>query len=44
MDARVLYISYDGLLDPLGQSQVVPYVRELARRGVALTVISFEKP
>ncbi len=40
----VLYISYDGLLDPLGASQVRPYLRELARRGVRLTVLSFEKP
>ena len=44
MHARVLYISYDGLLDPLGQSQVIPYIRELARRGVRLRAISFEKP
>lgn len=26
---RVLYISYNGMLDPLGQSQVIPYLREL---------------
>jgi glycosyltransferase involved in cell wall biosynthesis len=44
MEASVLYISYDGLLDPLGQSQVLPYVRELARRGTTMRVISFEKP
>ncbi|MBW7995583.1 MAG: glycosyltransferase family 4 protein [Candidatus Glassbacteria bacterium] len=44
MTTRVMYISYDGLLDPLGQSQVLPYIRELARRGVNIRAISFEKP
>ena len=41
---RVLYISYDGLLDPLGRSQVQPYLRGLGRAGVWIRVISFEKP
>jgi glycosyltransferase involved in cell wall biosynthesis len=41
---RVVYVSYDGALDPLGASQVVPYLLGLARRGVELTLISFEKP
>ena len=27
---RVLYISYDGMLEPLGQSQVLQYLRRLA--------------
>lgn len=40
---RVLFISYDGLLDPIGQSQVLPYLRGLAARGAAMTVLSFEK-
>jgi glycosyltransferase involved in cell wall biosynthesis len=40
---RVLYISYNGMLDPLGQSQVLPYLRELAGRGVKLTLLSFER-
>ncbi|HUU26457.1 MAG TPA: glycosyltransferase [archaeon] len=40
----VLYISYDGLLDPLGYSQIQPYLRKLARAGAALFVLSFEKP
>lgn len=39
----VLYISYNGMLDPLGQSQVLPYLRELARRGVRFTLLSFER-
>jgi len=39
---RVLYISYNGMLDPLGQSQVIPYLKELSRAGVSLTLLSFE--
>lgn len=39
----VLYLSYDGALEPLGQSQVLPYLRGLAARGVAITLVSFEK-
>ena len=41
---RVLFISYNGMLDPLGQSQVLPYLRELASRGVRFTLLSFERP
>lgn len=42
---RVLFISYNGMLDPLGQSQVIPYLRSLAEeRGVRFTVLSFEQP
>ena len=41
---RVLFISYNGMLDPLGQSQVLPYLRELAKRGVKYTLLSFERP
>ena len=40
---RVLFISYNGMLDPLGQSQVIPYLRELARAGVRFTLLSFER-
>ena len=40
----VLYLSYDGALDPLGQSQVVPYVIGLASLGFRMRLISFEKP
>ncbi len=40
---RVLFISYNGMLEPLGQSQVIPYLRELARRGVRFTLLSFER-
>ncbi|HEX2268831.1 MAG TPA: glycosyltransferase, partial [Pyrinomonadaceae bacterium] len=40
---RVLFISYNGMLDPLGQTQVIPYLRELAKRGVRFTLLSFER-
>jgi glycosyltransferase involved in cell wall biosynthesis len=40
----VLFISYNGMLEPLGQTQVIPYLRELAKRGVKFTLLSFEKP
>ncbi len=39
-----LYITYDGLLEPLGRSQIVPYVCALAASGVSMRVLSFEKP
>jgi glycosyltransferase involved in cell wall biosynthesis len=41
---NVLYLTYDGLLDPLGQSQVLPYVLRLGEAGIRLTVLSYEKP
>jgi glycosyltransferase involved in cell wall biosynthesis len=41
--AKVLYLSYDGISDPLGQSQVLPYVLGLARLGHTIHLISFEK-
>jgi len=40
---RALFISYNGMLEPLGQTQVLPYLRELAKRGVKFTLLSFEK-
>jgi glycosyltransferase involved in cell wall biosynthesis len=42
-DKHVLYLSYDGLTDMLGQSQILPYVTGLADAGYSFTVISFEK-
>jgi glycosyltransferase involved in cell wall biosynthesis len=38
----VLYISYDGMLEPLGQSQVLGYLEKLAR-GWPVHLMSFEK-
>lgn len=40
---NVLYISYDGLTDPLGQSQILPYIVGLSKLGYSFTVISCEK-
>ena len=39
----VLYISYTGLLDPLGESQVLQYVK-LLNRDHRMTLLTFEKP
>jgi glycosyltransferase involved in cell wall biosynthesis len=41
---NVLYISYDGMTDPLGQSQVIPYLQGLSAKGYSITLISCEKP
>ncbi|HQP04536.1 MAG TPA: glycosyltransferase [Bacteroidales bacterium] len=41
---NVLYISYDGMTDPLGQSQVIPYLQQLALCGYNITILSTEKP
>jgi glycosyltransferase involved in cell wall biosynthesis len=43
MGKKILYISYDGMTDPLGQSQVLPYLVGLAREGYEFTILSFEK-
>lgn len=39
----VLYISYDGMLEPLGQSQVVTYLERLSDQA-RIHLVSFEKP
>lgn len=41
---NVLYLTYDGLSDPLGRSQIVPYLTRLGRRGHQITIVSAEKP
>jgi glycosyltransferase involved in cell wall biosynthesis len=40
---NILYLSYDGMTDPLGQSQVLPYLIGLAKAGYQITLISCEK-
>src|SRR5262249_55399646 len=40
---KVLSVSYNGLGEPLGRSQVLPYVRGLADKGHSFTIVSFEK-
>lgn len=41
---HVLFISYDGMTDPLGQSQVIPYLQGLSANGFTITLLSAEKP
>ena len=43
LNLKALYISYDGLTDPLGQSQVLPYLEGLSDKGIKFHIISFEK-
>src|SRR3954468_4123815 len=40
---RVLYISYDGVLEPLGESQGGGYLERLSDRA-DISLLSFEKP
>lgn len=40
---RILYISYDGMLEPLGQSQVIAYLERLSSAH-EIHLLSFEKP
>jgi glycosyltransferase involved in cell wall biosynthesis len=40
----ILYLSHDGMLEPLGESQVLAYLERLAGEGAfSLSLISFEK-
>ncbi len=41
---NILFISYDGMTDPLGQSQVIPYLIGLTRFGYQFTILSCDKP
>lgn len=40
---KILFISYDGMTDPLGQSQVIPYLQGLAKAGFSIFLLSCEK-
>ena len=40
---NILYLSYDGITDPLGQSQILPYLNKISLKGVQYTLITFEK-
>lgn len=42
-DSSVLYITRNGMLEPLGQSQVFSYLKGLSR-DYSISLISFEKP
>jgi len=41
---KVLYLAYDGMTDPLGQSQVLSYLKGLSKQNFSCHVVSFEKP
>lgn len=41
---KVLFITYDGLTDNLGGSQILPYLTGLAGSGHKITILSCEKP
>ncbi len=43
MPVPVLYLSYDGISDPLGQSQILPYLRGLASMGYSIHLVTAEK-
>lgn len=43
MKSAVLYVAYDGMLEPLGQSQVLAYLERLSRDR-PIHLLSFEKP
>ena len=43
LDKYCLYITYDGLLDPLGYSQILPYIEGLSLSGHKIVLLSFEK-
>lgn len=43
MAKRTLYITFDGLSDSLGQSQILPYVTGIAANGYHITILSCEK-
>lgn len=42
MALRTLYLCYFGLREPLVQTQVLPYLRELVRGGVGVYLLTFE--
>lgn len=44
MKAGSLFVTYDGLTDPLGGSQILPYLRSIAAHPRTVHVLSFEKP
>lgn len=40
---KALYLSYDGILEGLGQSQILPYLEGLSKHPVRFHLITFEK-
>ena len=40
---KALYISYNAITEPIVQSQVIPYLRELSKKGIKFYLLTFEK-
>ena len=40
---RILYITFDGITDPLGRSQILPYLTGLSKMGHPIHILSQEK-
>ena len=40
---KITFLTYDGLLDPLGKSQILPYLLKLRPHVDEMQIISFEK-
>lgn len=40
---KILYISYDGLTDPLGQSQILSYLSKIAINEISIDILSYDK-
>ena len=39
---HTLYICYFGLRQPLVQTQVIPYLQEIAKGGIRVSLLTFE--
>jgi glycosyltransferase involved in cell wall biosynthesis len=43
-EKKVVFLSYDGITDPLGQSQILPYLFGISsHKNYKITIVSFEK-
>ena len=43
MKKSTLFLSFDGLSDPLGQSQILPYLQGISANGYHITILTCEK-
>ena len=39
---KTLYLCYFGLREPLVQTQVIPYLREISKGGTEVSLLTFE--
>ncbi len=42
-ELNILFITYDGILDPLGESQILPYIYGISEKEKRVHILSFEK-